>query len=53
MQIGPIVDGLRVIDHGLGPNDQVVVSGLMRAVPGQKVDPQQVHVAAAAATGAQ
>jgi len=53
VQIGPIVDGLRVIDHGLGPNDQVVVSGLMRAVPGQKVDPQQVHVAAAAATGAQ
>jgi RND family efflux transporter MFP subunit len=31
---------LRVIDKGIKPDDRVIVSGLLRAVPGQKVDPQ-------------
>jgi hypothetical protein len=39
---------LRVIKEGLGPNDRVVVSGLMRARPGQKVQPQQQGAAKAA-----
>jgi RND family efflux transporter MFP subunit len=34
-------DGLRVIKDGLGPNDNVIVNGLMRARPGQKVTPQE------------
>jgi RND family efflux transporter MFP subunit len=34
-------DGLRVIKDGLGPDDKLVVSGLMRARPGQKVTPQE------------
>lgn len=34
-------DQLRVIKEGLGPDDRVVVSGLMRARAGQKVTPQQ------------
>ncbi len=34
-------DGLRVIKTGLGPDDRVVVDGLMRARPGQKVTPQE------------
>jgi RND family efflux transporter MFP subunit len=34
-------DGLRVIKEGLGPDDRVVVDGLMRARPGQKVTPQE------------
>ncbi len=33
-------DGLRVIKDGLGPDDRVIVNGLMRARPGQKVTPQ-------------
>jgi RND family efflux transporter MFP subunit len=34
------LDGtLRVIEHGLAPTDRVVVAGLQRAVPGQKVSP--------------
>jgi RND family efflux transporter MFP subunit len=34
---------LRVIEKGLKPDDQVIVAGLLRAIPGQKVDP---HAAA-------
>jgi len=34
-------DGLRVIKEGLGPDERVVVDGLMRARPGQKVTPQE------------
>jgi len=41
VQIGPLEDGgLRVIEDGLKPEDRVVVAGLLRAIPGQKVDPQ-------------
>jgi RND family efflux transporter MFP subunit len=38
--IGPLVEGLRVIDSGLAAGDRVVVAGVLRAIPGQKVDPQ-------------
>jgi RND family efflux transporter MFP subunit len=34
-------DGLRAIREGLGPDDRVVVSGLMQARPGQKVKPEE------------
>lgn len=37
---GPLDDGLRVIENGLKPDDRVVIAGLLRAIPGQKVDPQ-------------
>jgi RND family efflux transporter MFP subunit len=41
VEIGPIEDGaLRVIETGLKPDDRVVIAGLLRAIPGQKVDPQ-------------
>jgi RND family efflux transporter MFP subunit len=48
-------DNLRVIKDGLDANDRVVVNGLMRVRPGQKVNPQEQGGAApsAAATGAQ
>jgi len=39
--LGPVVDGLRVITKGLMPDDNVIVNGLMRARPGEKVTPQQ------------
>jgi RND family efflux transporter MFP subunit len=42
VEIGPLVGNLRVIDKGITENDRVVVSGLLRAIPGQKVDPQAV-----------
>ena len=40
VEIGEVVDGKRVVESGLKPDDRVVVAGLLRAVPGQKVDPQ-------------
>src|SRR4051812_45634172 len=40
VRTGPLEDGLRVIEEGLKPDDRVVTAGLLRAIPGQKVDPQ-------------
>ena len=34
---GPLVDGLRVVTSGLGPNDELVIDGLQRAKVGVKV----------------
>jgi RND family efflux transporter MFP subunit len=51
VQIGPLEDGgLRVIEDGLKPDDRVVVAGLLRAIPGQKVDPQLQKTDAPAAS---
>jgi RND family efflux transporter MFP subunit len=41
VQLGPIIDGLRVIRNGLGPEDWVIVNGIQRARTGAKVDPQR------------
>lgn len=40
VEAGPTVGELRIVENGLTPEDRVVVSGILRAVPGQKVDPQ-------------
>jgi RND family efflux transporter MFP subunit len=40
VQTGPLEGDLRVIESGLKPDDRVVTAGLLRAIPGQKVDPQ-------------
>lgn len=37
---GQHVGPLRVIEEGLKPDDRVVVDGILRAIPGQKVDPK-------------
>ena len=34
-------DNLRVIKDGIGPDDRLIVNGLLRARPGQKVTPQE------------
>ena len=44
---GPIEGSLRVVESGLQPDDLVVIDGLQRAVPGQKVEPTSVNVATA------
>lgn len=44
MQIGPIDNGLRVIESGLKPDDRVVIAGLLRVIPGQKIDPQVTKI---------
>jgi hypothetical protein len=37
---GDLRGGLRVIQSGLAPTDRVVIDGLVRAIPGSKVAPQ-------------
>jgi RND family efflux transporter MFP subunit len=50
VEIGALVDQMRVIESGLAADDRVLVSGLLRAIPGQKVDPQMQAAAAAPAS---
>lgn len=52
VEIGPRADERRVIESGLNAGDRVVVAGMLRAIPGQKVDPQMSPDAAAPATPA-
>jgi RND family efflux transporter MFP subunit len=40
VRTGQLDGELRVIESGLKGDDKVVVAGLLRAIPGQKVDPQ-------------
>ena len=40
VEVGPAVGELAVIENGLKADDRVVTAGLLRAIPGQKVDPQ-------------
>jgi RND family efflux transporter MFP subunit len=44
VQIGPVDNGLRVIEGGLKPDDRVVIAGLLRVIPGQKIDPQVTKI---------
>jgi multidrug efflux system membrane fusion protein len=37
IELGPIIDGLRMVRSGLEPTDRIVIEGLQRARPGQKV----------------
>jgi RND family efflux transporter MFP subunit len=40
VEIGQLEGTMRVIAKGIKPDDRVIVGGLLRAVPGQKVEPQ-------------
>jgi RND family efflux transporter MFP subunit len=40
VEVGPSIGPLAVIESGLKAEDRVVVAGVLRAIPGQKVDPQ-------------
>src|SRR5947207_2195810 len=42
VQLGPIVDGLRVVESGLASGETIVVNGLQRVRPGAQVQPQRV-----------
>jgi len=46
VETGPMVGEMTVIESGLKPDDRVVIAGLLRAIPGQKVDPQTKTAAA-------
>jgi RND family efflux transporter MFP subunit len=42
VQIGALVGEMRVISQGLGAEDRVVIEGIQRAIPGNKVAPTEV-----------
>ncbi|HEX8194006.1 MAG TPA: efflux RND transporter periplasmic adaptor subunit [Allosphingosinicella sp.] len=48
VQLGPLVGNLRVVRSGLSPQERVVIAGLQRARPGQKVQPRPGRIAPAA-----
>jgi RND family efflux transporter MFP subunit len=49
VELGPVVDGnLRIVRNGITKDDDVIVVGLLRARPGQKVTPEQGTVEGAA-----
>ena len=48
VELGPMVDGLRVIRSGLAATDRIVIDGLQRARPGQKVTPEDGKIEAVA-----
>jgi len=39
IQVGRLVDGLRIVESGLKPGERIVINGLQRARPGTKVAP--------------
>ena len=53
VSLGPVLDGLRVVTEGLAPDDNVNITGLMRARPGAEVTPQQSSTASASTVGPQ
>jgi membrane fusion protein, multidrug efflux system len=52
VELGALHDGLRVITQGLSADDRVVVDGLQRAIPGNKIAPRESEPAGAPATAA-
>ena len=48
VQLGQTVGEMRVVESGLNNDERVVVSGILDAVPGQKVDPQVAPAKSAA-----
>ena len=52
VETGPLVRGLRVIRSGLAATDRVVIEGLPRARPGQKVKPEDGRIEGAVAQAA-
>ncbi len=50
VKIGQLDGRLRVIESGLAPEDWVVIDGLQRAVPGNKVAPEKKTITAQATT---
>jgi multidrug efflux system membrane fusion protein len=45
VELGPKLEGLRIIRTGLNKDDKVIVNGLQRVRPGMQVDPQVVPMA--------
>jgi RND family efflux transporter MFP subunit len=51
IEVGPLVDGLRVVRNGLKETDWVIVRGVQRARPGQPVTPKREPLKVSSAGG--
>jgi multidrug efflux system membrane fusion protein len=49
VELGPEINGLRVVTRGLAPNELIVVNGLQHVRPGQSVAPTRVAMSDVAA----
>ena len=49
VELGPMHEGLRVVRGGLDASDRVIINGLQRARPGQKVKPEDGKIETLAA----
>jgi multidrug efflux system membrane fusion protein len=47
VDLGPKLEGLRIVRSGLAKDDRIVVSGLQRVRPGSPIDPQDTQMASA------
>jgi multidrug efflux system membrane fusion protein len=47
VDLGPKLEGLRIVRSGLQKDDRIVVSGLQRVRPGSSIDPQDIPMASA------
>lgn len=45
IELGPKLEGLRIVRQGLAKGEKIVVNGLQRSMPGATVDPQAVPMA--------
>jgi multidrug efflux system membrane fusion protein len=48
---GPLIDGLRVVREGIGPEDWVVIRGQQRVRPDQKISPKYIPLKVSDAKG--
>ena len=44
VELGPLLDGLRIIRKGLSPNERIIVEGLMAVRNGMPVQPKEVDM---------
>ena len=44
IKIGSLVQGFRIIKEGLSPEDNVIINGIQRVRPGQRVNPQESKI---------
>lgn len=52
VKLGPLVDGLRVIEQGLQPGDSIIINGVQRARPGKLVQPHAAEQSVAVSPAA-
>jgi len=45
IQLGQLIDGMRVIEEGIKNDDWIIVRGVQRVRTGSKVDPQKIEMA--------